>query len=390
MEEGDTQKVKVVVVGGIPKEQLRIMLSGIDGGINGGGGVSFDNPSPVLAGVCESTDARSEPQLVFTIHATSDGDPVVLICSPGSRFVDRRVSVTLQHSSASTPSSVTPSFPNTDGTDLPDFPDKEDDTDEIKRAAPVFTRVTGVNKPPARIGSLMLLDDCVPGQQAAQTPSLDPFRERREERERPEPSPELEKNLDAVQGVGDENPDESSSRWPRSNMFWGILGALMLLGFMCMIPLVGYRLVTHQEPVFDFFEWTPLVRDGGMQQHPPSAEQELVVVPRIAPDDIVQAPELESAPAATPPPPPPEPRTCTKFTMLHENKMGPEPSGCFVVGCSEGYAEAMVWKDGSWDSCEPYYRPAMKSDNCALVTDNDKSTHTATLKNGEWTLKRCK
>lgn len=124
-----------------------------------------------------------------------------------------------------------------------------------------------------------------------------------------------------------------------------------------------------------------------------------VEVPVATPEStLVPAPEPE--PTKKPAPKPPErERTlpvesenpvCTRFVLIHGASGGPEPEGCFAVGCAEGYALPMHLNKINWISCPSYARLERKGD-CYFVHDADGSERAMRFRKGEWKLaKKCK
>lgn len=90
----------------------------------------------------------------------------------------------------------------------------------------------------------------------------------------------------------------------------------------------------------------------------------------------------------SPPTEPPEPLPCTRFTILHAGD-GPEPKGCYAVGCSEGHAVPMQHQNGVWSACASYTR-LEEHNGCYKVTDQNGSTRWMAMESGAWKPKRCK
>lgn len=127
--------------------------------------------------------------------------------------------------------------------------------------------------------------------------------------------------------------------------------------------------------------------DGDKPERDPFARPETV------PEDSTPA-KPASAPAA----PPRRERTlpvnvdakggplCTGFTSLHGKSGGPDPEGCYAVGCAEGYALSMRWIDESWNICQNYLP---RIGDCYYVVDTDGSERSMHFKNGSWRPGTC-
>ena len=76
--------------------------------------------------------------------------------------------------------------------------------------------------------------------------------------------------------------------------------------------------------------------------------------------------------------------TCTKFTLLHRGP-GPEPEGCFIVGCKEGHAETRTWDNsqGGWIPCAAYDQP-QQIGLSYVVLNKHGNPHASQFENGEW------
>lgn len=103
-------------------------------------------------------------------------------------------------------------------------------------------------------------------------------------------------------------------------------------------------------------------------------------------------PTPSPTPAPTPAPPvrvrslPPEveePAACTNFKLLHGDSGGPEPDGCFAVGCAQGYAIPMFWAVGSWQACHSYTRLPRLND-CYFVVDSDGTERSMHMVDNQW------
>lgn len=113
----------------------------------------------------------------------------------------------------------------------------------------------------------------------------------------------------------------------------------------------------------------------------------------------VPSPEQTPAPATAPPKParertlPIEPTqgnapSCTGFELLHGKSGGPEPDGCYAVGCQEGYALPMELVSGAWNACEKYSR-LPRLDTCYIITDHDGSQRSMRFTKGSWKPGTC-
>jgi hypothetical protein len=80
-------------------------------------------------------------------------------------------------------------------------------------------------------------------------------------------------------------------------------------------------------------------------------------------------------------------KDCTGFTLLHGKAGGPEASGCFIVGCDEGYAVAMKWMETKWDRCPD--QSVTQDETCVSVTDKDGTAHSRRFKKGQWKKTKC-
>ena len=122
-------------------------------------------------------------------------------------------------------------------------------------------------------------------------------------------------------------------------------------------------------------------------------------------DDVVEptptpapSPEPTPTPAPTPIPVPARERTlpqedggtpaCTSFALLHGKSGGPEPDGCYAVGCQEGYALPMQLIGGAWNQCENYSR-LPRLGNCYIVIDHDGTQRSMRFNKGSWKPGTC-
>lgn len=79
---------------------------------------------------------------------------------------------------------------------------------------------------------------------------------------------------------------------------------------------------------------------------------------------------------------------CTGFELLHGKSGGPEPDGCYAVGCAEGYALPMQLQVGAWGACEKYRRlPRLK--DCYIITDHDGTQRSMRFNKGSWNPGTC-
>jgi hypothetical protein len=76
---------------------------------------------------------------------------------------------------------------------------------------------------------------------------------------------------------------------------------------------------------------------------------------------------------------------CTDFKLLHGQAGGPEPGGCHVVGCSQGYALPMQHlPSGGWGQCDSVNR-VERIDQCYVVPDADGTERGRTFsEDGSW------
>ena len=75
---------------------------------------------------------------------------------------------------------------------------------------------------------------------------------------------------------------------------------------------------------------------------------------------------------------------CTDFKLLHGSSGGPRPSGCHVVGCSQGYALPMQHlPSGGWGRCTNVDR-VERIEQCYVVPDADGTEHGRTFQDGSW------
>ena len=80
--------------------------------------------------------------------------------------------------------------------------------------------------------------------------------------------------------------------------------------------------------------------------------------------------------------------SCTAFVLVHGKGGGPEPDGCYAVGCQEGYALPMQLQNGAWNACANYSRlPRLK--DCYQVTDKDGTQRSLRFVNGNWKPGTC-
>lgn len=140
------------------------------------------------------------------------------------------------------------------------------------------------------------------------------------------------------------------------------------------------------------------MRPGGIEETEETtllAERDPFMPASLSPDDSVLAKE-----PTTPVPEPPKvtaERTlpqestapsCTSFELLHGKSGGPEPSGCYAVGCAEGYALPMQLQGGAWSACEKYSR-LPRLDSCYIITDHDGTQRSMRFINGSWKPGTC-
>lgn len=121
-----------------------------------------------------------------------------------------------------------------------------------------------------------------------------------------------------------------------------------------------------------------------------------LAVVALPPDDPAPTPTPTPVPAAKPNPPTWE-RTlpeesgapsCTAFVLIHGKSGGPEPGGCYAVGCQEGYALPMQLQNGAWNACTNDSRlPRLK--DCYQVTDQDGTQRSLRFVNGTWKPGTC-
>lgn len=117
------------------------------------------------------------------------------------------------------------------------------------------------------------------------------------------------------------------------------------------------------------------------------------------------APVAEPTPTPTPSPtpaptpaPPARERTlpqesegtpiCTGFKLLHGTAGGPEPDGCYAVGCREGIALPMQFVGGTWQACQSYTRLPRQGD-CYFVADSDGTERAMRLVEDSWKQSDC-
>ncbi|NQV89030.1 MAG: hypothetical protein HQ488_01790 [Parcubacteria group bacterium] len=77
---------------------------------------------------------------------------------------------------------------------------------------------------------------------------------------------------------------------------------------------------------------------------------------------------------------------CTGFKLIHGQAGGPEPGGCHVVGCAQGYALPMQHlPSGGWGPCADPKR-VERIDQCYVVPDADGTESGRTFsEDGSWT-----
>lgn len=77
---------------------------------------------------------------------------------------------------------------------------------------------------------------------------------------------------------------------------------------------------------------------------------------------------------------------CTGFKLIHGQAGGPEPGGCHVVGCAQGYALPMQHlPSGGWGPCANPVR-LERIDQCYVVPDADGTESGRTFnEDGSWT-----
>lgn len=150
---------------------------------------------------------------------------------------------------------------------------------------------------------------------------------------------------------------------------------LLFLGAAIGIQLKAY---VGQAPVSAVI--TPAVPSDVSTDLPPSTKK-MDPVLEDAPD-VVATPEPMPEPVA-------DTRVCTDPKLLHGASGGPEPDGCFISGCQEGYASAWSWTGQIWQRCETY-RIQQDDTSCVRLTDADGTSHTKQFKNGQWISARCR
>lgn len=79
---------------------------------------------------------------------------------------------------------------------------------------------------------------------------------------------------------------------------------------------------------------------------------------------------------------------CTDFKLLHTPSGGPEPDGCYAVGCKEGYALPMALVQGVWNTCQSYSR-LLRQGDCYIITDKDGAERSMRFDNGVWKPGTC-
>jgi hypothetical protein len=376
-----TQSVRIVVVGGEQKEKLLITLEGISGGINGA--VGFDNPFECE---CDKRDDDGNPMQVVIIHARSSGKPALLISSPDGRFLDR-VLDTVPPSSTVFRATV---FEATEreGNTLIDPPEargvtpvtvEEEPTEEMRfdETTDAFLRRQG-DTPSSSTPDALRQTSQVQGRAPSATQASD---------DAPKPDPRG-KRLQEDLGVALGDHDSARANMPtHESVQGGLLGVkvilfslitlILMLTVMIAVPLWLTIRVVHKTGFGEALESFLSAQD---EHHQTSSVKGQATPKTPDPDTGV---ELDSASE-----PEIKPLVCTKYTSLHITK-GPEPDGCFIVGCQEGYAAPMVWKNKKWNPCEHRLRVSSRSQWCYNVIDHDGQKHTAEFVNNEWMLRHC-
>ncbi len=134
-------------------------------------------------------------------------------------------------------------------------------------------------------------------------------------------------------------------------------------------------------------ELKELCKELDRLDHEPESnpEKAVVLIPPTPPvEQVVKPPSKASEPKKRP--------ACQDATLLHRNlgsgQLGPEPAGCYVLGCRDG--TAVVWHlDGAWVAC-PLYDKVYREGKCVKSQETDGSTTFASFTGGSWKLStRC-